>query len=138
MSEKYYIDSCIWVDYFENRSDKFRPLGEWALGIIKKIIKENGLFIFSDHLIDELETKYTSEKLNKFLEIIPEKLIIRINTNERQAKEAFKIKNKLKIPFGDVLHAILARDNNAILVTRDKHFYEIEKQVTIRKPEELI
>ena len=138
MVERYYVDSCIWIDYFENRSDKFRPLGDWALDIIKKIIKEDSLFIISDHLINELENRYSSEELDKFFEIIPEKLIIRINTNEEQAKEASKIKNKLNIPFSDVLHAILARDNQAILVSRDKHFYELQKQIIIKKPEDLI
>ena len=38
MVEKYYLDTCIWRDYFENRSDKFRPLGDWAFSLIKLII----------------------------------------------------------------------------------------------------
>ena len=135
MPKKYYLDSCIWRDYFENRSDKFRPLGDWAFRLIRKIIEENNLFIFSDHLISELEKQYSSEKLNKFFEIIPEQLIIKIKTTEKQAKEAFILKSKLNIPFGDTLHAILARDNEAILVSRDKHFYELGN---IKKPEDLI
>ena len=53
--KKYYLDACIWRDYFENRSDNFRPLGEWAFRLIKKIIDEGGLFVISDHLINELE-----------------------------------------------------------------------------------
>lgn len=138
MAEKYYIDSCIWKDYFENRSDRFRPLGDWALRLINKIIKEDDLFLFSDHLMNELNKQYSSEDLNKFFEIIPKKLIIKVNTTKKQAKEAFKIKNKLNISFGDALHAIIARDNKAILVSRDKHFYELTKEVTIKKPEDLI
>ena len=38
MNKKYYIDSNIWRDYFENRSDRFRPLGDWALMFFKEII----------------------------------------------------------------------------------------------------
>ena len=63
MEKKYYLDACIWIDYFENRKDRFRPLGDWAIRIINKIIKENGLFIFSDHIIKELEKNYTKEEL---------------------------------------------------------------------------
>lgn len=135
---RYYLDSCIWRDYFENRSDRFRPLGEWALRLIKKIIKENGLFIFSDHSIKELNKQYSPEELDKFFAIIPKQLIIKIETNSYQAREAFKIKKKLNIPFGDALHAIVARDNNAIMVTRDKHFYELPEEAIIKKPEDLI
>ncbi len=138
MSEKYYIDTCIWKDYLENRSDKFRPLGDWALRLINKIIKEDGLFIFSDHLIIELEKQYSAEKINDLLGIIPNKLVNKIETKEEQAKEALYLKNKLNIPFGDALHAVLARDNNAVLVSRDKHFYELTKEVSIAKPEDLI
>ena len=138
MLEKYYLDSCIWKDYFENRSDRFRPLGDWALELIKKIIKEEGLFIFSDHLIKELEKQYSHEVLDNFFEIIPIQSIIKVETTEQQAKEAFQIKNKLKIPYGDVLHAIIARDNDAILVTRDKHFYELAQKINVKKPEDLL
>jgi len=136
MDNKFYFDACIWIDYFENRFDKFRPLGDFALELIKKIIEEGNCFIVSDHVIEELEKKYSKEERGKIFEIIPEQLIIKINSNEKQVKEAFKIKNKFKIPFGDALHAVLARDNKAVLVTRDKHFYELGDNV--RKPEELI
>ncbi len=138
MAGKYYLDACIWKDYFENRSDKFRPLGDWALGLINKIIKEDGLFIFSDHLLKELENYYSKEELTKFFELIPEQLIMRLETTEKQAKEAFELKKGLNLPFGDALHAILARDNDAILVSRDKHFYELTKEVKVNRPEELI
>lgn len=136
--KNYYLDACIWRDYFENRSDRFRPLGEWAWMLIKKIIKEDNLFVLSDHLMNELKKHYSQEELTKFFEIIPQVLIIKIETYEKQSKEALKIKNRLKIPFGDALHAVLARDNNAIIVTRDKHFYELTREVIIKKPEDLI
>jgi len=37
------------------------------------------------------------------------------------------------MPVKDALHAILARDNKAILVTRDKHFYDLADKVEIKK-----
>lgn len=138
MAQKYYLDACIWKDYFENRSDNFRPLGDWAFRLITKIVTSNDLFVFSDRLIRELETQYSSEELNKLFSIIPESLIIRLETNKAQAKEAFELKNRLKIPFGDALHAIHARDSNSILVSRDKHFHELTEQIVLRKPEDLI
>jgi predicted nucleic acid-binding protein len=138
MNEIYYLDSCIWRDYFENRSDNFRPLGDWALALIQKIIREESIFIFSDRLTTELKKDYPLDKLKEFFSIIPDKLILNVKTNDTQAKEAFRLRNKLNIPFGDALHAILARDNKAILISRDKHFYELGSMLKILKPEDLI
>jgi len=36
------------------------------------------------------------------------------------------------------LHSILARDNQAVLITRDKHFLKLLDICIIKKPEELI
>jgi len=128
---KYYLDACIWRDYLENRSDKFRPLGEWAFGLIKKIIDEEGLFVISDHLINEL-------KSNKIEEIVPNKLIVFVNFDYIQTRRASKLSKKFRIPKGDALHAILAKDHNAILITRDNHFNKIYGYLDIMKPEDLI
>jgi hypothetical protein len=39
MVKKCYIDAAIWRGLHENRSDRFRPLGDWAFELVKKIIK---------------------------------------------------------------------------------------------------
>lgn len=91
MRKRYYLDTSIWRDYFENRTDRFRPLGEWAFLFIKKAVQNSDLILYSGCLA-----------------------------------------------FGDTLHTILARDNKAIMVTRDKHFYKLKDVVCIKKPEELI
>jgi predicted nucleic acid-binding protein len=135
---KFYLDTCIWRDYYENRSDNLRPLGEWALQLINKIIKSEGIIILSTFLIKELRKEYSIEKLKDMLSAMPKKSILNISYSKNQIKEANNISKKRKIFFGDVLHAILARDNDAILVTRDSHFLELLDIVEIRKPEELI
>lgn len=138
MDKRYYLDACIWRDYFDNRSDKLRPIGEWAFKLIKKIIDNNDLFIISDKLLEELREEYSFEKLNNLFEIVPDRLIVKIISNEKTIKEAVKIKNEFKIPFGDALHIILAKESKSVLVTRDKHFNEIQNIIEIKKPEELI
>jgi len=138
MTEKYYLDSCIWIDYFENRSDRFRPLGDWAFSLIKQIIRESNLIIYSDLVEEELLKYFDDIHIKEIISIIPKQLLIKIETKAKQLEEAIKISKKLRIPVKDALHAILARDNDTILVTRDKHFYELAKQVTIKKPEDLL
>lgn len=138
MQQKYYLDACIWRDYFENRSDRFRPLGEWAIELINNIIRTEDIFVFSDHLINELEKYVSSEKISNLLSFIPSSLIIYVKVNKKHTRAALEIKNKFKIPFGDALHFVLAKEENAIMVSRDQHFWELQKMICVKKPEDLI
>lgn len=138
MAEKYYLDSCIWIDYFENRSDKFRPLGDWALRAIKKIISEGSVIIYSDLVEEELSAKISSDEAKQIMSIVPEENLLYVEASPEQIIDATEFSKKFKIPAKDALHARIAMDNNAVLITRDKHFYDIAKKVKIKKPEDLI
>lgn len=61
----------------------------------------------------------------------------KVSISEEQAKEAAVICKKRNVPFGDALHAILARDNKSIMVTRDKHYKKLKDIADIQKPEDL-
>ena len=60
-----------------------------------------------------------------------------METYPEQIKEAATLSEEKKVPFGDAVHAILARDNNAIMVTRDHHFSKLKECIIVKKPEEL-
>ena len=53
-------------------------------------------------------------------------------------KAAKKIAKERDVPAGDALHAIIARDDDLILVTRDRHFRKLEDISKHHKPEEII
>lgn len=135
---KYYIDSCIWIDYFEDRKDKFRPLGDWAFRLIKKIISKSDVIIFSNLVEKELAKFFSIEEIENITSIVPNENLTKVKSTTEQLNEARFYTKKSNIPQEDVLHAILARDNNAVLVTRDKHFYYLAEYITIKKPEELL
>ena len=42
------------------------------------------------------------------------------------------------VPRGDAIHAIIARDYELILITRDKHFQNLKDIAECYKPEEII
>lgn len=139
MTEKYYIDTCIWRDFHENREDKFRPLGEWAFEMFRMIKETNSLVLYSDLTVDELSKDYNPEQINEIFKIMSEAgLLKKIELKKQQFQEAAKLKREKNFPFGDCLHAIIARDNQAIMVTRDKHFEEMQDIVESYKPEDLI
>lgn len=135
--EKFYFDTAIIRDYYENREDRFRPLGEWAFRLLA-MIKANGFtLIISDMVLKELRSFYSKEEISKILTPF-NKIIEKVDSNEGQYKEARKIANERKLPLLDALHAIIARDTNSIMITRDKHFLELTDITQYKKPEDII
>ena len=63
---------------------------------------------------------------------------VTVEISSIQEKEAASLGRVRKVSFGDALHAVLARDNFAVMVTRDKHFLELMDIVEVRKPEDLL
>ncbi|MFH0869612.1 MAG: PIN domain-containing protein [archaeon] len=135
---RYYIDACVWRDYFEDRRDNLRPLGEWAFQLLRKIVDEEDVVVISDNLLNEFRKYYDEEKIIRMLSIIPEELILRVNDESRQLLEARELSKKFSIHRSDALHLALALLNDAVLVTRDAHFKELKNEYDICAPEELI
>ena len=137
MASKYYFDTAIWRDLHENRKDKSKNLGELAFEAIKKIRINKEKILYSDFVFEELSHAYDKQTINKLFKDASE-LLEKVKISEGQFKEAADLSKKLNIPFGDAVHGVLARDNNAIMVTRDRHFRKLKDKITIKKPEELI
>ena len=64
---KYYLDTAIWRDLHENRTDRFRPLGEWAFELIRKIREERQTILYSEIVVNELSKDY--DKVEPIMEI---------------------------------------------------------------------
>lgn len=140
MAEGFYVDTSIWRDYHESREDKFRPLGEWAFEFFRYCRENNCVILYSDLIIRELENSYSDKEIKEIMKVISNYgLLNKVNEpTKEQYREAQRLKKKLNIPFTDIMHAILARDNKAVMIYRDVHFYELQKIVEIKKPEEII
>ena len=138
MAEKYYVDTSIWIDLLEDRKGyNNEPLGDFALKLFSLIKAKKSTLIISDLLIRELEGYYSLEEINGMM--LPfQKIIEKLVARKEQRVEARKIAEERNLPPGDCLHAILSRDNNFILITRDKDFKLLEDISNHHKPEELI
>jgi len=114
------------MDYLGERKNGLRPLEEFAFQLLKKCKKEKTKIIVSDAITKELEKYIPKEKIKERLSEFSD-LIIEVKHSTEQLSEAkdFWEKNNRKFPELDILHAIIARDENAVLVSRDKHFSEI-------------
>ena len=138
MPEKFYIDTSIWMDLYEDRKGhNNEPLGDFALKLLSMIKANNHKLIITDLLIRELEMNYSLPEINGMMKPF-ENLIEKIISTKKQRDEARKLSQERNLPPGDVLHAILARDNKLILITRDKHFNQLKDISLYKKPENLI
>jgi len=136
--EKFYVDTSIWIDLYEDRKGyNNEPLGEYALKLFSKIKAKENKLIISNILIRELEGYYSIEEINGMIKPFT-KIIEKIISTTEQRIEARKIALERNLPPGDVLHAILARNNNLILISRDKDFRMLADISKGYKPEELI
>ena len=138
MTEKYYVDTSIWMDLVEDRRGyNDEPLGTYALKLFAMIKAKKHKMVVSDLLIRELESNYSMEEINGMM--LPfQKIMEKVFVTTEQRDEAKKIAGERNLPPGDVLHAIVARDSNYIMITRDKHFKELEDITKHSKPEEII
>ncbi len=138
MDKKYYPDTSIWLDFFEERDEPNFPKGEWAHRLIAQIIEEDDKIIYSDHIILELEgVDYTLQEIEDMLFPLKQILIF-VESTEKQLKKAKDLSAKRKIPKGDALHALIARDNKAIMVTLDRHFQSLRDITEPKRPKDLI
>ncbi len=138
MIQKYYVDTSIWMDLLEDRKGyNEEPLGEYALKLFAMIKAKECKLVISDLLIRELESNYSVEEINGM--VLPFQTILeKVLVTKEQRDEAKKIAAERNLPPGDALHAIVARDNKYIMVTRDKHFKELHDITNHYKPEEII
>ena len=138
MVEKYYIDTSIWIDLYEDRKGYHgKTLGDYALKLFAAIKAKNAVLCISDLLIRELEGYYSLAEINGMMKPF-EKITEKIIATKEQRVESRKIAAERNLPPGDVLHAILARDHKLILVTRDNDFKKLGDVWKYYKPEELI
>ena len=138
LQKKFYLDTAIWIDFYEDRKGYYNePIGLFAFQLLALIKSKNHKIAISDLSLRELETKYSREQVVGIIRPF-ENIIEKVTVSKEEKEEAKKIAKERNLPRGDVLHAIIARDNDLILITRDNHFRKICDISKHYKPEEII
>ncbi len=129
---KYYLDTCIWRDFYENRfSKKGKHLGKAAAKLFLKIIKNKDKILFSQSLILELEKDYQKDEIYDMLNLLYiTGSLIRVEISKEEHLEAKHLTKKRKLPYVDCMNAIQARNNKAILISQDKHLIKDLADIT--------
>ena len=120
------MDTAIWRDYFEDRKDNIRPLGEFAFQFLKKCQNREWVVLVSPEVEKELLTYYSKELVEQVFSSF-KNIIVKVYYSKEQVSEAlsFWVKTRKEFPFSDILHSVIARDNRARLVCRDRHLFKI-------------
>jgi len=136
---RFYVDTNVWRDLLESRDDGLKPLGEFAHQFLKQAILSGDKILYSDLVVEELMAVYSGKEIEKYcLESIRDvNLLEKVVITNGQFGQAVEVARQRGVPRGDALHAILARDAKAIVITRDKHFEALQDVVESRKPEEV-
>ena len=136
--KRYYFDTSIWLDFFENRNEHNLPKGEWANKLINKIISEDNKIAYSDAVKDEIvDLGYSIGEVENLLEPL-NRILIFVEATKKQFGKAKDLSAKRSVPLFDALHALIARDNKAIMVTRDAHFKKLKDIIKYKRPEDII
>ncbi len=138
MPDNFYFDTSIWLDFFENRNEPNFPKSDRAKALIAKIIENKDIIIVSEAVKNELVgfgfSKYDIDSL--FFPL--QKVVFFVYSTKKQFGKAKDLSKKRNIPLFDALHALIARDNNALMITYDKHFDDLLDISRYKKPEEII
>ena len=129
-----YLDTSIWLDILEDRGEN----GRVAQALLRKAITEKWIIIFSDLHLEEM--KHLGLLIRDIFDVMKtvHPNVRRVHLSRDQLLEGTRLGKERKVPKDDVRHAILARDNDAVLVSRDKDFNKLTDITEVRLPEDLV
>ncbi len=140
--KSYYVDTCIYLNLWTKEVDEHgNKLWEFAKDFFEKIETEESIIYYSGFLLKELLFLLSTE------EYLQKRELFDSSPNFKKAilsKEEYELAKKISkenkaISFYDVIHMLLAKKTNSVLVTRDRLLIQLAKNysVTAKKPEEL-
>ena len=144
MVNSYYIDTCIYLNLWKKESSDYfkKPFWLFAKKLFDKLESQKSIIYYSGFILKELSFILTQEEFAQkriLFENSPN--FKKVLLSEEEFSEARDIEDKIKreISFYDIIHMLLARKTNSILITRDKKLLKIAKRYNIsaKNPEEL-
>jgi predicted nucleic acid-binding protein len=142
MVEKYYLDTCIWLNLFKKEEDKKNNIQYWKItkDFIKLSQTRKGKIIVSSIVLKELyfTSKGKFDTIKKFFKESNHIDTIKTTPQDYNLARAFE-KDHKDLSFYDYLHIAIASRLQIPLITRDKDLINFAKNhITVFKPEDLI
>ena len=143
MKKSYYVDTCIYLNLWQKESVNSVALWELAKEFLDKVEEREDSIYYSGFILKELMYILSENEFKQKREMFSSNpRFIKETLTSEEYEEARKIEIKIKneISFYDIIHILLARKTNSILITRDKKLIELSKKLGVeaKKPEEIL
>lgn len=138
----YYVDSCIYLNLWQKEEVGSKKLWKYAKDFFNLISDKQEVIYYSGFLLKELMFILTIEEYLCKIELFSSQddfqKVYLTEKELRLAKEIKKLNQKTSLY--DIIHLILAKKTDSILVTRDRDLIKLAKfyNVDAKKPEEII
>lgn len=141
--KSYYVDSCIYLNLWQNETDESgNPLWKYAKEFFEKVEYDSSIIHYSGYLLKELMFVFDEKQFVNKLELFNfSPNFKRLNLTKEEYELAKKIKKEnLEISFYDIIHMLLAKQTNSILVTRDRLIMQLAQKYSVaaKKPEDTL
>ena len=145
MNQKsFYIDSCIYLNLWQKEINFFGfPIWKIAAKLLNKIEKRNYNVYYSGFLLKELKYILDEDEFyqkRKLFETSPNFKKVKLSKEEFELARKIESQIDFAISFYDIIHMLLAKKTNSILITRDKKLIKLSKKYSViaKKPEEVL
>lgn len=136
--KKIYVDSNIFLDFWLDRMTGLKPANYYAEELFKNCIRCLYKIVISENTIIELSENFPAKNIEKKLDVF--KKLSKLEIVSVQIDDLIKAKKLAldrDIPVHDAVHALIAKKLMIPLITRDKHFSQVDDLITVKAPEEL-
>jgi hypothetical protein len=136
--------TCIYLNLWKKEVDEQgNLLWEFAEKSFKKAESENSIIYYLGYLLKEIMFIFDEKQFIDKLELFNySPRFIRVTLNKEEYEEAQRLKNMINsnINFFDILHILLARKTNSVIVTRDRELMEFAKRINVqtKEPEDIL
>ncbi|MEA3515382.1 MAG: PIN domain-containing protein [Nanoarchaeota archaeon] len=145
VEQLFYVDACIYLNFWQKEGDeKFgTPYWKSAKDFFEKHDNDNSIIYYSGFLLKELKFILSSQEFDQKHQLfIQSPNFEKIFISEREYGQARSIESELNygISFFDVIHMLLAKKSDSILITRDKKLLDTAGKYSViaKQLEELL
>jgi predicted nucleic acid-binding protein len=142
--QSFYADTCIYLNLWKKEVDENgKPLWLFAKKFFELADLEGFRIFYSGFILKEMLFLLSSgEYLEKRAFIEENRIFERASLNEEEYKKAIELKNKTptNCSLFDIIHLLLAKKTNSILVTQDRELLDLADYYTLiaKTPQEII
>lgn len=140
----YYIDTCIYLNLWQ-KEVSFSGVKYWqiAKNLFERIDQKNETIYYSGFILKEINFILNNKEFeNNGILFKNTPNFKRVFLESRELEEARKIEraSHFEVSFYDIIHMILARKSNSILITRDKRLMNLASKynIKVKLPEDIL